>query len=77
MPRVQAPIVHKELQKTKDQKDSPSNVCSLRRNARYFILYFIISIPFWSVSAEMAPVACAIRYPSASIKYVVGNEYTL
>ena len=43
----------------------------------FSVFYFIISIPRWSVSAEMAPVACAIRCPSASIKYVVGKEYTL
>ncbi len=43
---------------------------------RLFRIYPIISIPRCRVSASIAPVACAIAYPSASMKYVVGREYT-
>ena len=35
----------------------------------------IISIPRCRVSRSMAPVACAMAYPSASINKVVGREY--
>lgn len=58
------------IQSTRFDSDSPVYAFRLLE------IYLIISMPRCSVSALMAPVACAMGWPSALMKYVVGREYT-